>query len=185
MLGARGPGVPLVTTCDFGQLRAPWRSCRTSRMIVPMKLAEKGRYAPPPRLKPAAQRVARAIAMWPGVHARAHWLLGDERAVDGADFYFGEEELGHIHLDSAAHVVHARAIADTLIKAGLGRRFEWSRQVVVFEIRTPNDVAHALWLFELSYARRQGLEVSEILARITAYIAGGARNSRGAARSSR
>jgi len=154
-------------------------------MIVAMKLAEKGRYAPPPRLKPAAQRVAQALAKWPGVHARTHWLLGDEREVDGADFYFGEDELGHIHLDSAAHVVHARATADMLIKAGLGRRFEWSREVVAFEIRTPSDVAHALWLFELSYARRQGSEKSEILARITAYVAGGARNSRSVAKGRR
>ena len=140
-----------------------------------MKLAEKGRYAPPPELAPAAQRVARAVAKWPGVQARSHWLLGDERAVDGADFYLGEDELGHIHLDSAAHVMHTRAIADTLIKAGLGRRFEWSREVVVFEIRNQSDVAHALWLFELSYARRQGLEKADILARIEAYVAGGER----------
>jgi hypothetical protein len=145
-------------------------------MIVPMKLAEKGRYAPPPQLEPAAQRVAEAVAKWPSVHARTHWLLGDEREVDGADFYFGEDELGHIHLDSAAHVMHARPIADTLIKAGLGCRFEWSREVVVFEIGNQTDVAHALWLFELSYGRRQGLGNAEILARISAYIADGARS---------
>jgi len=136
-----------------------------------MKLSEKGRYAPPPRLKPAAQRVAQAVATWPGVHAGTHWLLGDERAVDGADFYFGEDELGHIHLDSAAHVMHARSIVDTLIEAGLGRRFRWSREVVAFEIRNQADVAHALWLFELSYARRQGLAGAEISSRIADYIA--------------
>ncbi len=75
--------------------------------------------------------------------------------------------------------MHARAVAGALIKAGLGRRFEWNREVVVFEIRKQTDVAHALWLFELSYARRQGLEQAELLARIAAYLVDG---GRGAAR---
>jgi len=54
----------------------------------------KGRFAPPPKLKAAAQRVSEAVAAWQGVHARTHWLLGDEREVDGADFYLGENEVG-------------------------------------------------------------------------------------------
>jgi hypothetical protein len=146
-----------------------------------MKLSEKGRYAPPPQLKAAAQRVSETLAKWPGVQARTHWLLGDEREVDGADFYLGEEELGHIHLDSEAHVMHARPIAQTLIKAGLARRFPWSAEAVVFEIRTQADVALALWLFQLSYDRHRGLESAELLARITDYVAGGARSSVGRA----
>ncbi len=151
-------------------------------MLVPMKLAEKGRYAAPPQLKPAAQRVSETLASWPGVHARTHWLLGDEQVVDGADFYFGQEELGHLHLESTAHVMHARAIADALIKAGLAQRFAWNREVVAFKIRNQADVAHALWLFELSYERRRGLGKTEILALIDAYVASGARDSRGSAR---
>ncbi len=140
-------------------------------MIGAMKLAEKGRYAPPPQLEPAAQRVSTTLASWPGVHARTHWLLGDEQVVDGADFYLGEEELGHLHLESTAHVMHALPVANALIKAGLGKRFAWNREVVVFQIRTQKDVAHALWLFELSYARRQGSKQEELLARISAYVA--------------
>jgi len=136
-----------------------------------MKLAEKGRYAPPPRLEPAAQRVATELATWPGIHARTHWLLGDEQVVDGADFYLEQEELGHLHLDSVAHVMHELPVATALIKAGLGRRFQWNREVVVFEIRNAADVAHALWLFELSYERRKGLKPVDILARIATYAA--------------
>jgi hypothetical protein len=142
-----------------------------------MKLAEKGRYAPPPQLEPAAQHASLAIAKWAGVHARAHWLLGDEREIDGADFYFGEDELGHIHLDSQAHVMHARPIAEALIKANLGRRFPWSADVVVFDIEKQTDVAHALWLFELGYDRRRGTKNAELLARITHYVEGGGRRS--------
>src|SRR3954466_13860174 len=100
-----------------------------------MRLSEKGRYAPPPSLEPAARHVCETLATWPGVHARAHWLLGNEQKVDGADFYYGEEELGHIHLDSQAHVMHTSRVADALIQAGLGRRFPFSGEVVVFDIR--------------------------------------------------
>ena len=140
-----------------------------------MKLAEKGRYAPPPQLAPAAEHASQALAQWPGVHARAHWLLGNERTVDGADFYLDQEELGHIHLDSQAHVMHARPIVQALIKAGLGRPFPLSGDVIASEIRTQADVAHALWLFQLSYDRHQGLGEAELRARITHYAAAKAR----------
>ncbi len=70
-----------------------------------MKLAEKGRFAPPPKLKGAfAQYVSETVAGWGGVHARTHWQFGDTRIVDGADFYVDEQELGHLHLNSEAHV---------------------------------------------------------------------------------
>ncbi len=41
---------------------------------------------PPPALPKHAQAVSNALAGWPEVHARTHWMLGDEREVDGADF---------------------------------------------------------------------------------------------------
>jgi hypothetical protein len=69
---------------------ARWRSRGMWSMVFAMKLADKGRYAPPPQLEPAAQGVAETVARWPGVQARAHWLLGDERRTDGADFYLVE-----------------------------------------------------------------------------------------------
>jgi len=144
-----------------------------------MKLSEKGRYAPPHQLKPAAQYASETIAKWAGVHARTHWLLGDEREVDGADFYFGEDELGHIHLDSQAHVMHARPVAEALIQAHLGRRFQWSGEVVVFDIRKQTDVAQALWLFELSYDRRRGTKRADLLARIAHYVASVSTSPRG------
>ncbi|MEO6601837.1 MAG: luciferase family protein [Polyangiaceae bacterium] len=135
-----------------------------------MKLAEKGRDAPPPPLPPAAERVCEAIAHWPGVHARTHWRLGDDRVADGADFYLGQEELGHIHLESEAHVALGSALAGSVIKAGLARRFPWSREFAVFQIADRAAEAHALWLFELSYERRRGLAPAELSARIREYV---------------
>lgn len=140
-----------------------------------MKLADQGRFAPPPKLEPAAQRVSKAVAAWEGIHARTHGLLGDEREVDGADFYLGENEVGHIHLDSEAHVIQPRSVADLLVKAGLGRRLEWRRSAVVFAIERLADVEHAIWLFQLSYDRRRGATTGELVARVAAQASAGRR----------
>lgn len=142
-----------------------------------MKLAEKGRHAPPPELAAPAERVAQAVGHWPGTKARAHWLLGDENEVDGADFYFGEQEVGHIHLDSEAHVFIGKSGVDALVSLGLARRFTWSRDVAVFQIRSQRDVAHALWLFELSYERCRGLATAGLLARIAQHAPRSARSA--------
>src|SRR6516165_1298489 len=73
-----------------------------------MKLADKGRIKPPPALKGAAQLVSQEIQSWPGIVAATHWFLYDRTQVDGADFYVGERELGHIHLDGEFHLGYDR-----------------------------------------------------------------------------
>ena len=55
------------------------------------------------RLKGPAQSVSAEIQSWPGIIAATHWFLYDRTQVDGADFYVGEKELGHIHLDGELH----------------------------------------------------------------------------------
>jgi hypothetical protein len=65
--------------------------------------------------------------------------------------------------------MHASRVVEALIRAGLGRRFAFSGEVIVFDIRKQSDIAHALWLFQLSYDRRRGSKTAELLARITAY----------------
>ena len=137
-----------------------------------MKLSDKGRYAPAPTLQgKAAQRTSIALSAWPDVHARTHWLLGDETTVDGADFYLGENELGHIHLGGEAHVALPAPVVDALIEAGLGQRFPWSRGFVTFPIADAADVEHALWLFQLSYDRRRGMSTPELLRCVAAHDA--------------
>ncbi len=131
-----------------------------------MKLAEKGRYAPPPRLPVHAQAVASLLAAWPNVHARTHWLLGDETQVDGADFYVGDDELGHIHLEGEAHIAVPKPLRDALIKAGLASPFRWSQAFVAYSIAKPIHVASARALFELAYDRLRGVGNAELLARV-------------------
>ncbi len=133
-----------------------------------MKLAEKGRFAPPPKLPRHAQAVATELSSWPEVHARTHWLLGDEREVDGADFYFHEDELGHLHLDGVAHVAVTKALRKALVDAGLAEPFEWSRSFVVRPIERASDVPKAAFLFRLAYDRLNGTAESVLLGRIAA-----------------
>lgn len=128
-----------------------------------MKLAEKGRFAPPPVLPPHAQAVSEALAAWPAVHARTHWLLGDEQEVDGADFYLGQEEIGHIHLDGEAHIAVSKRLRDALIEAGMAKPFRWNAKFVMFRIQTAKDRAHAEALFKLAYQCLQGASDAELL----------------------
>jgi len=134
--------------------------------ILPMKLAEKGRYAPPPRLPAHAEAVAQAVAGWPDVHARCHWLLGDETTVDGADFYVGQRELGHIHLEGEAHIAVPKALRDELVRARLAAPFRYSQAFVVCSISRAADVAPARDLFRLAYDHLCGSSVDELLARL-------------------
>lgn len=138
---------------------------RRAHYTPSMKLAEKGRYAPPPNLPKHAQAVSRALATWPDVHARTHWLLGDETKVDGADFYVGELELGHIHLQGEAHIAVPAAVRNALIKSGVAAPFRWSESFVVFEIASSADVELAQSLFRLAYDRLKGASSAELVAR--------------------
>lgn len=133
-----------------------------------MKLSDKGRYAPPPSLPKHAQVVSEALASWPEVHARTHWLLGDENVVDGADFYVGDEEIGHLHLDGEAHVAVSAPLRRALVEAGLAEPFEWNRSFVVTRVRRERDIEHAKALFRLAYDRRRGAKEEELLDRARA-----------------
>ncbi|MFT3694039.1 MAG: DUF5519 family protein [Kofleriaceae bacterium] len=84
-----------------------------------MSRVAKGRVAPAPRLRGAAQKVSTAVATFEGVIAQAHWEIGSQTEVDGVDFYVGEDELGHIHLDGEAHIPIGTVLARQLIRARL------------------------------------------------------------------
>lgn len=118
-----------------------------------MSRQAKGRVAPPPRLIPVAQAVADVVGKLPAVIAQAHWEIGSQTEVNGTDFYVGEQELGHIHLDGEAHVPIGPALAKVLIAARLARRFRWSSEFVVVDTADRDD---ALWVFGLRRAQIDG-----------------------------
>ncbi len=126
-----------------------------------MSRTEKGRVASPPKLEGAAQRVAEAVAALPGVVAQAHWEIGSQTAVNGVDFYVGEDEVGHIHLDGEAHIAVGPALGRTLIQRRLARRFPWSSAFVVVDTADPD---RCVKIFALRRAQIAGVGVDELLA---------------------
>jgi hypothetical protein len=133
-----------------------------------MQLVQKGRFAPPPKLPRFAQQLSEALAGEPGITARTHWLLGDESVVDGADFYLGQDELGHLHLDAEAHVAQAGAVRNALLEAGLAHEFRWSRQFVTAPVEKQADVAHVKWLFSLRRRQLEGVAVAALVEEVRA-----------------
>ena len=91
--------------------------------------------------------MADAVAGMPGVVVQAHWQIGSQTDVNGSDFYVGEEELGHIHLDGEAHVPLGAAVVKALVKARLARRFRWSDSFAAVDA---HDVDGAPLSFEAS-----------------------------------
>jgi hypothetical protein len=134
-----------------------------------MKLVAKGPIKPPPVLKGPAQLVSQDIQSWPGIVAATHWFLHDRTQVDGADFYVGDRELGHIHLEGEIHLGTTRTLAAMLIAHGLADPFKWNDAWVQYSIRTRADVDHALWLFRLGYYRLTGTGIATLRQRVLDY----------------
>ncbi len=128
-----------------------------------MSRRRKGRVAPAPRLAGVAQKVAEAVLALPGVIAQAHWEIGSQTEVNGTDFYVGEEELGHIHLDGEAHIPIGRVLARALVSAKLAQPFTWSNEFVVVDTRAG---ATAQRVFELRHAQILGATEGELRGRI-------------------
>ena len=131
-----------------------------------MRLEEKGEIRPPPKLSGPAQSVSLEIQSWPGIIAASHWFLFDRTRVDGADFYVGEEELGHIHLDGELHLGVTVGLRRQLIESGLAEALPWAEDWVQAPISNERDACNALWLFRLAYDRLTGTPVPELCRRI-------------------
>ena len=131
-----------------------------------MRLESKGEIRPPPKLKGPAQSVSLEIQSWPGIVAASHWFLFDRTRVDGADFYVGEEELGHIHLDGELHLGLTVGLRERLIEARLAEPLPWAEDWIQAPICNPKDARTAVWLFRLGYDRLTGTPVSELRRRI-------------------
>lgn len=135
-------------------------------MYGAMKLSDKGRFQARPRLPQHAEGLATELSTWPGVQPRAHWLLGDATVVDGADFYVGEEELGHLHLDGAAHIPQAKVVADNLVTLKLARPFRWLASWVEVDVVDAASRENALCLFRLNYDRLRGVHSKLLVERV-------------------
>ena len=139
-----------------------------------MELSEKGHFAVRPKLDGPAESVACNVEGWASVQARTHWQLGDETIVDGADFYVGQQELGHLHLFPEAHIAMPGPLRSALIAAKLARPFRWSDSFVVQRVKSTADAQATEWLFRLAYDHLRGVSLGSLLDRIAQRASGGA-----------
>ena len=125
---------------------------RPERALGTLDRSEKGPMAPPPELGGAPGSVADRVAAWPGVVASAHWHLNDTSRLDGVDFYVGDAELGHIHLDGSIHLATPPDVGRMLVSEGLARPFRHVRGWVEAVIVAGNETK-AVALFRRNYDR--------------------------------
>jgi Family of unknown function (DUF5519) len=142
-----------------------------------LSLEEKGPIQAAPVLSGAAESVSVEIQSWPGIISATHWHFHDAKRVDGADFYVGLAELGHIHLSGQAHISTSAGLSAPLLRKGFASRMPWGGEAyaswTLFDIRTPTDAAHAIWLFRLQYDLLQGAAEPDLIAQIEQYQVSG------------
>ena len=137
-----------------------------------MTLEEKGPICPPPHLAPHLQTVSQTLQAWEGVLAATHWDLYDTTQVDGADFYVGSQELGHIHLNGEVHLATSPELRQLLVALSLAQPFPFGGDYagwVLYRIRSIQDTRHALWLFQLNYLRLTGTPLVDLTQVINNY----------------
>ena len=117
-----------------------------------MARADKGPVKPPPALDGPLGRVANEVAGWHGIIATAHWDLFDMSRVDGVDFYYGEQELGHIHLDGSVHIATNPDLGRALVDQGMCRPFPYQRGWVHEQVHRIGP-SSAVALFQRNYER--------------------------------
>jgi hypothetical protein len=121
--------------------------------------SEKGAVTAAPVVKGELKIVADSISVWPGIIVTSHWDLFDPLVVDGIDFYFGEEELGHIHLNGDIHIATNPSMGGSLVKAGLAKPLPYIQGWVEENIYKIGPEA-AVHLFKQNYTRlSKGLSV--------------------------
>lgn len=116
-----------------------------------MKLKEKGKIIPPPELSKYCEIVSKEIQQLPEIISATHWEILDRNKPNGADFYFGELELGHIHLDGLLHIPFTQEFSLALIAKGLAKKFPYAVNWIQFKIVDQESANHATWLFKLHY----------------------------------
>jgi hypothetical protein len=117
--------------------------------------SEKGPMAPAPHLEGNLGAVVAVVASWPGISATAHWSLFDKTLLDGADFYLGEDELGHLHLDGSIHLATSPALGKALIADGKAKPFRYQAGWVEQHLQRIG-VDAAITLFRRNYEDLRG-----------------------------
>ena len=131
-----------------------------------MRLEDKGQILPPPVLNKYPQMVSEEIQKWSNIISATHWDLYDRTKVDGADFYLGKKELGHIHLDGWVHLATNKELSQAILKNKLAEKFPYAQNWVMFSIAKKQDVKKAILLFQLNYDRLNGEPIDTLISKI-------------------
>lgn len=96
----------------------------------------------------------REVLSWDGV-----WKKRDEEGPGGVGvtgYRLGRRQIGHVHDDGHADLRFPNEVRDELIRTGKAKphpAFPDSRTTASYDIRIPEDVPGALYLFRMSYDR--------------------------------
>lgn len=121
-----------------------------------MKLTEKGRIQPPPTMSTYPEMVSKEVQKWKNVISATHWDLYNPNKVDGADFYVGDEELGHIHLNGQVHLATSIELRDILLSKGKAKKIPFGGEYarwIQYQIKDEETAWQAIELFKLNYER--------------------------------
>jgi len=88
------------------------------------------------------------VSGWPNIATHPH-------RFGGREFRLGSAEVGHVHTGGIVDIPFPRAIHDELLTQGLAENHRWvpNSGWVTFQMRSQEDLHHALWLMRISYLR--------------------------------
>ena len=88
------------------------------------------------------------VSAWSRISVHPHRFGGKE-------FQFGEAEVGHVHTNGIVDIPFPRSVRDALLAEGLAEEHRWvpNSGWITFQMRSAEDLSHALWLMRLSYLR--------------------------------
>lgn len=88
------------------------------------------------------------VSLWPHVSVHSH-------RFGGREFLFDKAEVGHVHTGGIVDIPFPRPVRDALLENGLAEEHYWvpNSGWITFQMRSEEDLGHALWLMRLSYLR--------------------------------
>jgi Family of unknown function (DUF5519) len=94
------------------------------------------------------KRLEEEVSTWPNISIHPH-------RFGGTEFQFGDAEVGHVHTNGIVDIPFPRSVRDALLADGLAEEHRWvpNSGWITFQMRSEEDLSHALWLMRLSYLR--------------------------------
>jgi Family of unknown function (DUF5519) len=94
------------------------------------------------------KKLEEEVSVWQNISVHPH-------RFGGWEFQFGDAEVGHVHTNGTVDIPFPRSIRDALLSDGLAEEHHWvpNSGWITFQMRSEEDLSHALWLMRLSYLR--------------------------------